>query len=319
MQLVDAQSGTQMWAETYDRNLASGDIFAIQDDVTDRVVATVADVYGVLVRSMVHSIREVPIERLSSLELLLRYWTYHQNPKAEEHARLRAAFEAAAAKEPNNAETRAALSWLYTHEHSHVFNEQPGSLPRAARAARKAVELEPAGQHGWEALAAVHFFNRDREAFMATADRAMAINPRNTNTAAFLALLLGHMGETHRAFAIVSRARQLNSHHPGWYHCVEFDYHYLAGEYEAAYVAVKKVNMPELVFPHMMLADVCGQLGKMAEGRAAIQAIYTLEPAFADVAVFHEVGMRWFWTEEILGRFEEGFGKLVEPDTGHSE
>jgi TolB-like protein len=312
MQLVDAQSGTQMWAETYDRNLGSADIFAIQDDVTDRVVATVADVYGVLVRSMMHSIREVPIERLSSLELLLRYWTYHQNPKVEEHGRLRAAFEVATAKEPNNAEIWAALAWLYTHDHSHWFHDQPDPLASARRAARKAVELEPAGQHGWEALAIVHFFSRDREAFLSTAERAMAINPRNTNTAAFMALLLGHMGETERAFAIVSRARQLHSHHPGWYHCVEFDCYYLAGDYEAAYVAVKKVNMPELVFAQLELANVCGQLGKIEEGKAAIQSAYALVPAFTDPVVLHELGMRWFWTEEILGRFEAGSKKLIE-------
>jgi adenylate cyclase len=316
MQLVDAQSGTQMWAETYDRNLGSGDIFAIQDDVTDRVVATVADVYGVLVRSMMHSIREVPIERLSSLELLLRYWTYHHNPKAEEHGRLRSALEAATAKDPNNAELWAALAWLYTHEYSHFFNVQPDPLPRARRAARRAVDLDPAGQAGWEALAVVHFFDRDREAFLSTADRAMAINPRNTNTAAFLALLLSHMGETERAAAIAARARQLNSHHPGWYHCVEFDCHYLAGDYDAAYAAVKKINMPELVFPQLMLADVCGQLGRLEEGRAAIQAAYALAPPFADPRVMDEVGKRWFWTKELYGRFMEGFNKLLEPGAG---
>jgi serine/threonine protein kinase/tetratricopeptide (TPR) repeat protein len=312
MQLVDAQSGTQMWAETYDRNLGSGDIFAIQDDVTDRVVATVADVYGVLVRSMMHSIREVPIERLSSLELLLRYWTYHQNPKADEHMRLRPALEAATAKEPNNAEVWAALAWIYTNEHSHFFNVQPDPLLRARRAARKAVDLDPAGQPGWEALAVVHFFDRDREAFLSAADRAMAINPRNTNTAAFLALLLSHMGETERAFAIATRARQLNSHHPGWYHCVEHDYHHLAGDYEAAYVAVKKINMPELVFAQLMLADVCGHLGRLEEGRAALQAVFALEPSLADPRVRHEVGKRWFWTEELGRHFRQGLEKLRE-------
>ena len=312
MQLVDAQSGTQMWAETYDRNLGSGDLFAIQDDVTDRVVATVADVYGVLVRSMMHSIREVPIERLSSLELLLRYWTYHQNPKAEEHARLRPALEAIAAKQPNNAEIWAALAWIYTNEHSHFFNEQPDPLLRARRVARKAIDLDPAGQPGWEALAVVLFFDRDREAFLSTADRAMAINPRNTNTMAFLALLLSHMGETERASALATRARQLNSHHPGWYHCVEHDCHHLAGDYEAAYVAVKKVNMPELVFPQLMLADVCGHLGRLEEGRAAVQAILALEPTFADPRVRHEVGKRWFWTEELGRRFQQGLDKVLE-------
>ena len=50
VQLVDAATGTHMWAEAYDRDLAEAGIFKLQDDITDRVVATVADPYGVLVR-----------------------------------------------------------------------------------------------------------------------------------------------------------------------------------------------------------------------------------------------------------------------------
>ncbi len=311
VQLVDAQHGTQMWAETYNRDLSSGDIFGVQDDVADRVVATVADVYGVLVRSMMHSIREVPIEHLTSADLLLRYWSYHHNPKREEHGRLREALTVIAAREPNNAEAWAALAYLYTHEYSHWFNPNPDPLTRARQAARKALDLEPAGQHGWEALAVVHFFDRDREAFLSAADRAMALNPRNTNTAAFLALLLGHMGETERSFAIVQRARMLNSHHPGWYHCVDFDRHYLAGNYEEAYQTIKKVNMPELVFPQILLADVCGQLGRADEARAAVRAVFALEPEFAREEVFDQMRRRWLWDADISGSYADGFRKAV--------
>src|SRR4029077_12027083 len=51
-QLVDTKTGSQLWAETYDRDLQSSTIFAAQDDVAARIVATVADSYGVLVHSM---------------------------------------------------------------------------------------------------------------------------------------------------------------------------------------------------------------------------------------------------------------------------
>lgn len=84
-----------------------------------------------------------------------------------------------------------------------------------------------------------------------------------------MALLLAQSGETERAFAIIQRACALNSHHPGWYHCVEFDWHYLAGRYEEAYAAIKRVNMPEFVFPQLLLAEACGQLGRAEEARSA--------------------------------------------------
>jgi TolB-like protein len=38
-QLIDATTGNHVWAERYDRELA--DIFAAQDEITERVVATI--------------------------------------------------------------------------------------------------------------------------------------------------------------------------------------------------------------------------------------------------------------------------------------
>src|SRR6202007_970081 len=49
--LIDTQTGAQLGAETYDRGLEVSTIFAVQDDVASRIVATVADSYGVLVNS----------------------------------------------------------------------------------------------------------------------------------------------------------------------------------------------------------------------------------------------------------------------------
>src|SRR5438093_422954 len=57
-QLVDTQTGAQLWAETYNRDLQASSIFAAQDDVAARLVATVADSYGVLVHSMRAAIRQ---------------------------------------------------------------------------------------------------------------------------------------------------------------------------------------------------------------------------------------------------------------------
>jgi hypothetical protein len=73
--LVDSVTGVQLWADTYDRELAGANFFEIQDDITDRVVATVADREGVLVRSMSVPIRARPPETLSVSEWVLHYYS----------------------------------------------------------------------------------------------------------------------------------------------------------------------------------------------------------------------------------------------------
>lgn len=52
VQLADTLSGEQLWAETWERAFVSEAIFELQDDLVSRIVATVADQYGVLPRSM---------------------------------------------------------------------------------------------------------------------------------------------------------------------------------------------------------------------------------------------------------------------------
>ena len=89
VQLLDASTGTHMWAEAYDRDLAGAGIFEVQDDITDRVVATVADPYGVLVRSMAVAVRDRPVEELSAQELALRCSAYFHQIRPDEHARMR--------------------------------------------------------------------------------------------------------------------------------------------------------------------------------------------------------------------------------------
>jgi hypothetical protein len=43
IQLMDAASGTQLWAEAYDREISDASTFQVQDDLTAHIVTTVAD------------------------------------------------------------------------------------------------------------------------------------------------------------------------------------------------------------------------------------------------------------------------------------
>src|SRR6202790_707759 len=61
-QLMDGVSGTQLWAEAYDREIGDAGTFQLQDDLTDHIVTTVADGYGVLVRSMAAPTRDRKVE-----------------------------------------------------------------------------------------------------------------------------------------------------------------------------------------------------------------------------------------------------------------
>ena len=102
VQLVDAHSGTHLWAETFDRELQDLDIFELQDEIADRIVATVADVYGVLARAIAATTGTRAPETLTPYEAVWRFFLAQQRGSAEDHLLARIALE-------NAVETSARL------------------------------------------------------------------------------------------------------------------------------------------------------------------------------------------------------------------
>jgi TolB-like protein len=283
VQLIDAQSGTQLWSESYDCEITGEDAFKIQDDITDHIVTSVADGYGVLVRSMAAPTRDRDVNELTASELVLRHYAFWQQVNPQEHALLRDGLELALQREPNHANAWACLSSIYQLEYFDRFNPKENPLERARDAAWRAVKIDPACQAGWKELAAVQFFSRDFLAFRETAERAMSLNSRDGSTWAYMAIMLAFSGEWERGVALAQRALDLNRHHPGWYYLIFFHDHYRKGDYKAALQVVKKMNMPE--FHWMQLATIasCGMLGRLDEARAAIDALRKYNPAFLDL------------------------------------
>jgi TolB-like protein len=316
-QLMDAGSGAQLWAEAYDREIGAAGLFAVQDDLADRIVAAVADGYGVLVRSMAAPTRNRRVEELKAFELVLRYYAYMQHVDPHEHAALRAGFERALQGEPNHAAAWACLSNLYLLEYFDRFNlcEKLGDKPRerplerARDAAWQAVKIDPACQAGWKQLAAVQFFTRDLTAFRETAERAMSLNPRDGETWAFMAIMIGFSGDWERGAALAQRTIELNRHHPGWYYNIFFHYHYRKGEYEAALQAAKKINMPEFHWMHLMTAAACGMLGREEEARTAIDSLRKCNPTFLDLNAVREDIAMWELDPAEVERYMQGLLK----------
>jgi len=309
--LVDAGSGAQLWSEVYTRELAQGNLLTIQDDVTDRVVATVADVHGVLMRSASVGVRGVPIERLTPEELRLRYWSYHRQHAPMEHGLLRDHFEGLAEAQPAVAPFWAVLAHLCLHEYGFGFNVKPEPLLRARHAVDRALELDSLNQHAWEALAFTLFFEQDREGFAHAADRVLALNPRNANAMALLGILFVHAGDLERGCALADRASAINPDHPGWYHIARASADYASGEFESALRFGKRINMPQHLWAHALVAMASAQLGRTAEALAALETLLGLEPAFADEAAMAAAARRWKWLPEQSEQMVDGYRKAM--------
>jgi TolB-like protein len=306
IQLVDALTGAQLWAETYERAFDAGAIFELQDDLVPRIVATVADQNGVLPHSMSAVVRTKKAGQLSPYEAVLRTFSYFERLTPEEHAEVREILEAAVRDAPDQSDCWAMLSMLYRGEYSLGFDSQPDSLGRAQAAAHRAVETGPSNSLGHYALAATLFFQKDLHAFRSAAEHAIALNPMDGASLAFMGMLIAFSGDWDRGCAMVQRARELNPHHAGWYNFAESFRSYHKGEYRTALDAAYKIKMVGYYFTFVARASALGQLGEHEPARKAVQELLALRPDFANTAREH-LG-KWF-DPELVEHVIDGLSK----------
>jgi TolB-like protein/Tfp pilus assembly protein PilF len=310
VRLVDTASDSHIWAETYDRGLNT-DPFALQDDLTARVVATIGDTNGVLARALGASLKDRDPDELTVGELVTRFFGYGQQFRSEEHHRLRAAFERALAAEPKHAHAWACLAVLYEQEYSQHLNPLPNSRQRSADAARRSIALDANCQNGWRGLAVAHFFDRDLTGLRVAAERVIALNPWHTTTMGYVGCLLAYAGEWDRGVAIVEKTIELNPNHPAWVHYALATNHYRVGAFEQALIEAKRGSLAQYVWAPLCIGVTAGQLGLADEARAALEVIRRDHPAYIEPAAVRELWSTWQWDADLVDRLLEGFGKAL--------
>jgi tetratricopeptide (TPR) repeat protein len=305
-QLVDAGSGAGLWAETYEYPFTPDAVFELVDDAVPRIVSTVADTQGIMPHSMTESLRNRDPEQLSPYEAVLRSFGHFQRLNAAEHAAARSALERAVQQPPDRGDCWAMLSMLYREEYTHGLNLRPDPIGRALAAARRAVDAAPTNHLGYHALASALFFRRELGAFRTAAERAIALNPMDGFTAAYLGFLIAYAGDWERGCALAERSTRLNPHHPGWYWFPLFFNAYRQRDYRRALEIVLKVNMPAFWRTQFALAAAYGQLGEKESARSAVQDLLTIRPDFAVTA---RDELRKWWEPQLIEHLIEGLRK----------
>jgi TolB-like protein/class 3 adenylate cyclase/Flp pilus assembly protein TadD len=306
VQLVDAVSGAHLWAENYERNFTPESVFELQDDLVPRIVSTVADMNGVLPRSMSEGLLSRSPEQLTPYEAVLRSFAYCSCATPEDLAAARSGLEAAVRKAPAYSDAWAMLSFLCGQDFIHGYELQADALEIAASAARRAVTLGPSNHVAYFSLAQALWSQKDFGSFRDAAERAIALNPMDGNSVAFLGELLLYAGNEARGMQLAESAKQLNPNHPGWYWYADFYHAFSHGDYRGALSFAHKVKMRGNPLAPMMIAAACGQLGDLDGAGKAAADLVKFRP---ELPAIMRKQVAKVWNSEYGERFLEGLQK----------
>jgi adenylate cyclase len=108
VQLIAAETGKHIWAERFDRDLE--DLFALQDEVTQSIVAVLP---GRVQHDVADRIGQKPTDNMKSYELLLKGKALRDGLNANDNAKAKSYFEKALELDPNYARVYMYLADTY--------------------------------------------------------------------------------------------------------------------------------------------------------------------------------------------------------------
>ena len=311
-QLLDATDGTHVWAETYDRELTAGNVFAIQDDLTDRVVGAIGGSgAGAITQAVVKRTEMAAPEDLRSYECVIRAQAYWRLITPAEHLRVRTCLERVVESEPGYGQAAALLAHVVVDEYLYGFNKTSHAAPpldRALAIAEQSIHHAPESSWAHWARARVSFYRHDLSLFRSEGETSIALAPNNSQILASVGHFLAYSGDWDEGMALMNRAVALNPRHQTWYHFPYFYDAYRQGLDDEALAAALRLNMPQFFWTHTVLAAGYGQLGMTGEAVAAVAALHEAYPGYTIQTMAEQMRV-WNFEANLIDRMAEGLRK----------
>ena len=278
-QLVDAESGGQLWAERFDKPIS--DLFNMQDEI----VASLASRLGTeLVADEARRAERAPNPDSMDLYFQGRAWL-NKGLSPENLAQARGFFERALALDADNLDALLGTVSVDVLAASGYGTDDPVARFSAIEATLTKV-LSRASNNGWAHywMGRVLIDNNHGAQGIAESERALALNPNLAAAHAiigFAKLANGHAEETENHVLEALRVSPRDTDANVWLGYIAEAKQFL-GAYEDSVTwhhRSMEINRNRPV-AHMYLASALALLGRLEEARSEVQAGLALDPKF---------------------------------------
>ena len=293
VQLIDARSGNQLWAERYDRSWQ--EIFAVQDELVRGIVGTIE---GRIIPSGAAEARRKPIGNQTAYDLVLQardFWNRYDGQAAEDPLR------AAIALDQNYAPAHALLGISLLLRAN--ITEDDVAMGEALAHAEMSVKLDPDDSRNHSILGLVLLFRRRYEEAAFRHDRALQLNPNDCTARTLYAHFLVFSGRADDALIELSLVRQRDPYPPLWYWEICGSTYYQSRRYDEAIAAYHKMDRSQF-WAHGYLAASYAMAGKLDDARREMDAYRAAAPPSVTAL------SAWAWWEPHQDR--AGLNHLLE-------
>jgi adenylate cyclase len=275
VQLADATTGTELWAERYDRPFR--DIFALQDEIVRRIVTTLN-----LQLTLAQQGFLIPrtTENLEAYDDLLRGTEYMLRFTKDGNGKARRMFEKAITLDPRYALAYSDLGANYFF--GRVLNPEPNGLERAFQLEQRAIALDDSLAFAHSELSLIYMQKGQPDHALSAAQQSIVLDPNFALGYFSLSDVMNHLARPADALRAVEKAMRLDPLHRDFYAFEQGWAYTQLGRYQEAIPAFNPLD--RLFWSHVHLAPDYIELGQEGAARAEatkVERLIAMSPASA--------------------------------------
>lgn len=277
MQLVNTETGFNIWAQRYDRKLT--EIFAVQDEISTSLI----DALAIKLSSQEkHRLAQRATNNLEAYEYFLEGQRLSRDQTKQTNAQAREAYKHAIAIDP--AYGRAYGAWAYTLalDYRHGWTDTPvENLERALGLAEQGVELDNSIPQTYWSLGYVYLRRKEHSKAQKAVADSIRIAPNYADGYALLALISNGFGQAEQALKFANRGMQLNPYYT-WDYLFNVGFaQYMLGNYAQAIETLEKAQVRnENAIPiKLVLAASYVQADRLDDAQWSIEQLRVLNPS----------------------------------------
>ena len=310
-QLIDASTGKHRWAERYDRDLE--DIFAVQDEITRRIVSELDVHLRVGEEARLTSGGTDNLEAWECVRIGADLLDGYRAVDVPEALRLA---QKAIDIDPKYAQAWGLLAACHWHAQGQpgVSEEERERLLKSAQEYnQKTLKLDPSSAHAIAGLALYDLHLRKYDDAVTNVNKSVKLAPNNASALAISAAILVKCGQPQIALERIQKAMRLSPVYPWWYLMMLGQSSRLLGMTDAAIDAYSEiVRLDSDSFEGLIgLAQILGESNRIREAKATAAEVLRVNPEFS---VSEWVGYLAYKEPAEILRYAEGLRKAGLPE-----
>ncbi len=279
VQLIDANSGLHVWAGKYQSEL--NDIFAVQDEITQKVVV---ELQVELITGEYARLWSIGTNSVEARDLVMRARPLMMAFARDDNLVARQLLEQALELDDSYSTAWSMLGHTYWVESTRGWCPEPEiSMKKAFDLAQRALSIDACNPDAYALLGHFYMMRGDTQQAIAKVEKALEIAPGDSRMVGIMGNILIDSGRIREGIRKMRRAIRLCPIPLPWYLMVLGAGLHLNGDNEEAIFNLEQAaeRMPDSVIPRLWLVSALVELGRLDEASSVARVVLDIEPDFS--------------------------------------